>query len=150
MENRMVGFILISFLTGILLPVQAGLNAKLGKVAGGPMVAALISFVVGTLALLLFLLISRKHPIQWSGIQSAPVWLFAGGIIGALYIAMSTYIVPVLGAALTFGLVITGQLIAAMILDHFGWLGMAVKEISMGRIIGAILLIAGVLLIRKY
>lgn len=146
----MVGFILISFLTGILLPVQAGLNAKLGKVAGGPMVAALISFVVGTLALLLFLLISRKHPIQWSGIQSAPVWLFAGGIIGALYIAMSTYIVPVLGAALTFGLVITGQLIAAMILDHFGWLGMAVKEISMGRIIGAILLIAGVLLIRKY
>lgn len=51
MESRMLGFILITFLTGILLPVQAGLNAKMGKVAGGPMVAALISFVVGTLAL---------------------------------------------------------------------------------------------------
>lgn len=99
---------------------------------------------------MIFLLISRKHPIHWSGLQSAPVWLFAGGVIGALYIAMSTYIVPVLGAALTFGLVITGQLIAAIILDHFGWLGMTVKEISIGRIIGAIFLIAGVMLIRKY
>jgi transporter family-2 protein len=76
--------------------------------------------------------------------------LFTGGLIGAFYVAAITFIIPTLGTALTFALIIAGQLLAAMVIDHYGWLGMSVQEISAGRIIGAVLLIAGVILIRKY
>lgn len=150
MQSKLFFLMLITAITGAILPIQAGINARLGKVSGGAVMAAFISFLVGTVFLALYLLLTRKHTIQWNGIQSAPLWLFAGGIIGAFYVAIITFIIPTLGTALTFALIITGQLLAAMIIDHFGWLGMSVQEISAGRIIGAILLIAGVILIRKY
>ena len=71
-------------------------------------------------------------------------------MIGAFYVAAITFIVPTLGTALTFALIIAGQLLAAMVIDHYGWLGMSVHEITAGRIAGAVLLIAGVILIQKY
>jgi transporter family-2 protein len=113
-------------------------------------IAAFISFLVGTIVLSLYILITRKYSIQWSGLKSAPIWLFTGGMIGAFYVAAITFIVPTLGAALTFALVISGQLLAAVVIDHFGWLGMATREITAGRVVGAILLIAGVILIRRF
>ncbi len=150
MQSKLFLLMLITAITGSILPIQAGINAKLGKVSGGPVIAAFISFLVGTVLLAVYLLISRKHSFQWNGIQSAPLWLFAGGLIGAFYVAAITFIVPTLGTALTFALIISGQLLAAMVIDHYGWLGMNVQEISAGRIAGAVLLIAGVVLIQKY
>jgi transporter family-2 protein len=150
MQSRLFLLMLITAITGSILPIQAAINAKLGKVSGGPVIAAFISFLVGTVFLAAYLMISRKHSFQWNGIQSAPLWLFTGGLIGAFYVAAITFIIPTLGTALTFALIIAGQLLAAMVIDHYGWLGMSVQEISAGRIIGAVLLIAGVLLIRKY
>ncbi|WP_193311627.1 DMT family transporter [Agriterribacter humi] len=150
MQSRLFLLMLITAITGSILPIQAAINAKLGKVSGGPVIAAFISFLVGTVFLAAYLMISRKHSFQWNGIQSAPLWLFTGGLIGAFYVAAITFIIPTLGTALTFALIIAGQLLAAMVIDHYGWLGMSVQEISAGRIIGAVLLIAGVILIRKY
>jgi len=150
MQSRFLLLILLTVVTGGILPVQAGINSKLSKVAGSPVIAALISFLVGTVALILYLLITRRDEVSWSGLKSAPAWLFAGGLIGAFYVAVITLIVPGLGAALTFSLVVTGQLIAAMIIDHNGWLGMATREISAGRLVGVALLVVGVILIRRY
>ena len=150
MQSRFLLLILLTVVTGGILPVQAGINSNLSKVAGSPVIAALISFLVGTVALILYLLITRRDEVSWSGLKSAPAWLFAGGLIGAFYVAVITLIVPGLGAALTFSLVVTGQLIAAMIIDHNGWLGMATREISAGRLVGVALLVVGVILIRRY
>lgn len=150
MQSKLFLLMLITAITGSILPMQAAINAKLGKVSGGPVIAAFISFLVGTAFLAVYLLISRRHSFQWNGIQSAPLWLFAGGLIGAFYVAAITFIVPTLGTALTFALIIAGQLLAAMVIDHYGWLGMSVHEITAGRIAGAVLLIAGVILIQKY
>jgi len=150
MQTRLFLLMLVTVVTGSLLPMQAGINAKLGRLSGGAVIAAFISFLVGTVALAIYILLTRKHSIHWSGLQTVPLWLFAGGLIGAFYVAAITFIVPTLGGALTFGLIIAGQLLAAITIDHFGWLGMTVKEISAGRIMGAILLIVGVILIRKY
>lgn len=141
---------IITVVTGALLPVQAGINAHLGKATAGPVMAAFISFLVGSLALAVYLFIIKRQPVNWGLLQNLPLWLFAGGLIGAFYVAASTYMVPTLGAALAFALIIAGQLIAAIVIDHFGWLGMAVREISAGRIVGIVLLIIGVILIRKY
>ena len=150
MQSRFLLLILLTVVTGGILPVQAGINSKLLKVAGSPVIAALISFLVGTVALILYLLITRRDEVSWSGLKSAPAWFFAGGLIGAFYVAVITLIVPGLGAALTFSLVVTGQLIAAMIIDHNGWLGMATREISAGRLVGVALLVVGVIFIRRY
>ena len=150
MQSRILLLMTITAITGALLPIQAGVNSRLGKISGGAVTAAFISFLVGTALLGAYILISKKQSLQWSGLQTASLWLFTGGVIGAFYVSASTYIISTLGTALTFSLIISGQLIAAMIIDHFGWLGIEVKEISPGKIAGAILLIAGVVLIRKY
>lgn len=150
MQSRMLLLMVITAVTGALLPIQAGVNSRLGKISGGPVTAAFISFLVGTVLLAAYILISKKQTLHWSSLQTASVWLFTGGVIGAFYVSASTSIIPTLGTALTFSLIISGQLIAAMIIDHFGWLGMEVKEINIGKLTGAALLIAGVILIRKY
>lgn len=150
MQSRILLLMIMTIATGAVLPLQAGINARLGKVSGGAVVAAFISFLVGTVLLGSYILFSKKQGIQWNSLQSAPFWLFAGGIIGAFYVSISTYIIPLLGTALTFSLIIAGQLVAAMIIDHFGWLGMEIKPVSIGKIVGVILLMAGVVLIRKY
>ena len=141
---------MLTAVTGSILPIQAGINSRLSRVGGGAVIAAFISFLTGTLVLALYIFISRKENFQWTGLKSAPLWLFTGGLIGAFYVAVITFIVPSLGTTLTFALVIAGQLLAAVIIDHFGWLGMATREITAGRIVGVLLLIAGVVLIRKY
>jgi len=70
--------------------------------------------------------------------------------LGAVYVSSVVVLVPKLGVALAFSLIIAGQMIMAIIFDHFGWLGLAIKEISPGKIIGVLLLVAGVVLIRKF
>lgn len=140
---------MLTCITGAILPVQAAVNARLSKTVGSPVVAALISFLVGTAVLLLFILVKRQ-PMSWQGLRGAPIWMFTGGLIGAFYVAIVTFITPTLGGALTFALVITGQLIAALLLDHFGWLGLPVQHITPGRVVGVILLLVGIILIRRY
>jgi transporter family-2 protein len=150
MPSRFLLLVVLTVITGGILPIQAGLNSKLARASGSSVIAALISFLVGTVALVLYLIITRRETVQWRALKAVPLWFFVGGLIGAFYVAVITYIVPGLGTALTFSLVVAGQMIAAMVIDHYGWLGMTVKEISLGRMAGVILLIAGVIMIRKF
>ena len=123
MPSRFLLLVVLTVITGGILPIQAGLNSKLARASGSSVIAALISFLVGTVALVLYLIITRREAVQWPALKAVPLWFFAGGLIGAFYVAVITYIVPGLGAALTFSLVVTGQMIAAMVIDHYGWLG---------------------------
>jgi bacterial/archaeal transporter family-2 protein len=82
--------------------------------------------------------------------RHAPPVLWMSGLLGAFFVTTTILIAPRLGIALTFGLVIAGQMLVSLIFDQFGLLGMPVKELSVMRLIGAALLVAGVILIRKY
>jgi len=135
---------------GAILPTQAAINARLAKSVGGPVSAAFVSFGVGTLALLVYLLLSRQIHIQSATLQQSPWWIWTGGLLGTFFVAGIVILLPRLGVALSFSLVVAGQMAAAIIFDHFGLLGIPIREISLGKIIGAILLIAGVALIRKF
>ncbi len=134
---------------GAVLPIQAAINARLAKTAGNPVMAAFVSFAVGTIALMLFLIISGQFQFKFVSTQS-PWWIWTGGLLGTFFVAGIVVLLPRLGVVLSFTLVLAGQMFVAILFDQFGWLGVAVKEISAGKIIGAILLVAGVLLIRKY
>ncbi len=140
----------MALISGAILPIQATINFRLSKNVGGPIIAAFISFAVGTIGLLLYLIISKQFNFRELVAQPSPWWIWIGGLLGVFYVIGIVILVPRLGVALAFSLVIAGQTITAIIFDQFGWLGVAVREISLGKIIGALLLIAGVVLIRKF
>jgi bacterial/archaeal transporter family-2 protein len=141
---------LIALIAGILLPVQAGLNHKVSQQMGHTLWGALLSFLVGTLSIILYMVWTRVPVgLGQNARNLAPVyWL--PGLIGAFFVSMAIVIVPRLGAALTFALVITGQMVSALLLDHFGLLGMEVKSINFLRLLGVLMLVGGVILIRKF
>jgi transporter family-2 protein len=145
-----LGYLVLAVLCGVALAVQASLNARMAQAAGNPVWGALISFVTGGGVLLAVALLSRT-PFSLAGtVREAPGYTWLAGLLGAFYVATAAVILPRLGPALTFGLVIGGQMLLAVLLDHFGWLGVPVREISLGRVLGVVLVIAGVILIRRF
>ena len=148
MQSRLL-FIAMALALGAILPLQAAINARLAKTAdNSPVMAAFVSFAVGTIALMIFLIVAGQFNFRFvSG--ASPGWIWTGGLLGIFFVAGIVVLLPKLGAALAFGLVITGQMLAAILFDQFGWMGLAVKEMSAGKIAGAVLLIVGVILIRN-
>lgn len=149
MQSRLL-FISMALALGAILPMQAAINARLAKTAdNNPVMAAFVSFAVGTIALMIYLVIAGQFNFRYvSG--NSPWWIWTGGLLGTFFVAGIVILLPKLGVTLAFSLVIAGQMLAAIVFDQFGWMGLAVKEISAGKIAGAILLITGVFLIRKY
>ncbi len=143
-------FLLIAVIAGAMLPIQAGLNAKMGKAVGDPVYAALISFVVGSLALLVYGVIAKMDFSQIIQASNAHWTVWTAGLLGVFYITAVIILVPKIGVALTFGLVVTGQLGLSLVLDHFGLLGLPVHAINWQRLAGVLLIIGGVALIRNY
>ncbi|MEM9823071.1 MAG: DMT family transporter [Bacteroidota bacterium] len=142
--------VLLAVLSGAVLPIQAALNAKMGRAVGDPVYAAFLSFVVGSFGLLLYAVATKVDLSQISnaGTVNWTVWL--AGILGAFYVAAVIILVPKIGAALTFGLVVTGQLGLSLLMDHFGLLGIPIHAINWQRLVGVALIIGGVLLIRNF
>jgi transporter family-2 protein len=142
--------IIIALVIGAILPLQIGVNAKLADAVGSPLISAFLSFLVGTLSLLTYILITGIPLSGAAGARNASPAAWTGGMIGAVYVAMSIILLPKLGAALTIALIVAGQMIMSVITDHFGVLGVEVRPISPGRLAGIALVIAGVALIRKF
>jgi len=135
---------------GMLLPLQAGVNSQLRLWVAHPLIAALISFSVGTITLLLASLLFRVDFVANSRLASAPWWVWTGGLFGANYVLLAILLAPRIGAATLVGLTVTGQMISSVILDHYGLIGFPVHPASVGRIIGASLLLLGVILIHRF
>jgi transporter family-2 protein len=132
---------------GMLLPLQALINAALGRATFGPLFAALASFGVGTAVLALWWLATRPN-FDAAALAKVPWWGWLGGAIGAVYVVGATLLVPRLGAAALICLVVFGQLLGSVLLDHYGVLH-ARQPIDPGRIAGIALVIAGALLVVK-
>jgi bacterial/archaeal transporter family-2 protein len=149
MQSKIL-FIIMALALGAVLPIQAAINARLAKSLGSPMTAAFVSFLVGTLGLLFFVLAARQISLQDFVLQSRPWWIWTGGLLGIFFVSGIVVVLARLGTVLSFSLVLGGQMLAAIIIDQYGWLGVSIREISWGRMAGVILLIIGVVLIRKY
>lgn len=132
------------------MPTQAAVNNKMAMVVGGPILSAFISFAVGTLALLVYLLASGLSLGNLAAAKDAPLIAWTGGLLGAFFVAVSIMLLPRLGVAMTFGLIIAGQMIVTLVIDHFGILGVPEKAISIPRIAGILLITTGVILIRRF
>lgn len=147
----MAGFFwsLLAVAAGAFIAVQAPINAQLGRDLGLPFAAAFVSFAAGAvvLAIVTFSVSAATHTaINWS--QPA-WWLFiAGGALGTVYVTSAVVLTPQIGAAAVMGLAVTGQLLAGLVVDKTGFLGAPMHEITLGRVGGAALLVAGAVMIR--
>lgn len=142
---NLVAALLVAVLIGAILPLQGLVNARLGTHVGGPVAAAFVSFLVGTVMLGLYLLATRT-PVTLQGSLKLPAWIWAGGAIGAVYVACFTLLMPRIGAAGMVCLAVLGQVTASLLLDKFGVL-QAAKPVDALRLWGALLVLAGVVLV---
>jgi transporter family-2 protein len=141
--------VVVALVSGACLPIQAGVNSALRFHLGRPEIAALVSFSVGFLALLVWVLVTRQPWPSAAQAGRAPWWVWTGGVIGAFYVTTVVLLTPRLGVAATLAISIAGQMVTAVALDHYGALGVPLRAFSPGRALGAALLVAGVVLIRR-
>ena len=143
-------YILLALAIGLLLPIQVGINTELAQRISSPVIASFFSFAVGTVGLIICLLASRTPWPDFNTIITIPKWCWLGGFIGAFAVFGGIVSGPKIGLLSLVALVLSGQLAASLILDHYGWLGFPIRELSLGRISGSALLLIAVILIHKY
>jgi transporter family-2 protein len=131
---------------GALVAMQAPINSRLGKTVGGVQ-AATFSFLVGTAALVVISFILRGGLGSLGHVGKVPWWALVGGLLGAVYVFVALEAVKTLGASGLTAVVITGQLAMSVLIDRFGLLGVARTPITLERVLGIVLLIAGVVLV---
>ncbi len=148
MNPAMLLPMLLVLFAGGMVALQAPTNSMLAKAGGSPVLAALISFTVGTAALLVVWLASGNRPGA-GPFAALPWYAWIGGLYGAIYVAVAAFAAPRIGLASLITIGIAGQILMAMMLDHVGALGLPKDPIDFGKIAGALLVIAGVVLVRN-
>ena len=145
------GYLLMAMAAGACLPLQVGVNNALARGLENPVSAALVSFAVGTAALLAYVL-AMRFPIPGLARAAAmPWWIWiGGGFLGAYFVSSAIYLAPRIGATLLFMTIITGQLLFAILLEHKGLMGFPERPVGMGRLAGIALMVAGVYLTRRF
>ncbi len=140
-------YLAFAFAIGCMIPLQAAINSQLkGHLGASTLLASLVSFAVGTLVLAIAAAATARVQ-NLAGVAAARPWQLTGGLLGAVFVFGTTLLAPRIGVAKMTALIIAGQVIVSMVLDHQGWLGLAVREITPARIAGGVLVVAGVLLV---
>lgn len=141
--------VLIAVAAGVSVTVQQVLNSNLRTVLDSAAWSGFLSYLVGLLCMAL-LALALRDPLPSAGVAARiPWWAWSGGLFGAVFIGLAILLVPHLGAATFIALLVTGQMLASVAFDHFGWLGLNQRPIDAPRLVGVALLIGGVVLIRR-
>ena len=144
---------LMALISGTVLTLQVGINGKLLINLGNPVLTSFISFMVGTIGLgvvyafAVFFGIATVPSFQ--SLSHISWWAWLGGLLGAFYIFTAIFVAPKIGFANMFSLVVAGQIILAILFDHFGVLGNQIHSLTALKAVGVALLVAGVYLIQS-
>jgi bacterial/archaeal transporter family-2 protein len=142
-------FALFAVAGGIALAIQSGVNSTLRNYLPHPVYAVAISFAIGTVVALVYAGAARAGTPDWAALRAAPWWVWTGGALGVVYVMGTVVVAPRLGAAALMGLLMGGLLVTSLVLDHFGLVGLPVKEVNTLRLVGAALLVVGAVLIQR-
>lgn len=141
-------YFLLATAIGLVVPLQAAVNNQLRLLIGGSTVlAALVSFGVGTLTLGVTALLTGQRWAGLANLTQASAWQLGGGVLGAFFVFGSTLIAPRIGVAAMISLIIAGQVFASLLFDRFGLLGMPMRDVGFWRVSGALLVVIGVALV---
>jgi transporter family-2 protein len=133
---------------GFSVATQQVLNGSLRTSLGSPAWAGFFSYLGGLLTMIIVLFALGEQLPSWKAVANTPWWAWSGGVLGGVFILLMILLLPPLGAATLIALVVAGQMLLTITLDHFGLFGLTPHPISVSRLAGAALLIAGVVLIR--
>jgi len=150
MSTSVYFYFLLALVAGAMMPTQAAINNKLAGYVLSPISAAFISFFIGTVGLFVYLIASGTPSSSLFNIKDAPPIAWLGGLLGAFFVTCTVVLAPRIGVAMTFSLIVAGQMLITLVLDHFGFLGVPVREISLARVFGILLITAGVVIIRRF
>lgn len=134
---------------GAATALQAPTNARMMTAVGSPVNAAFVSFAVGTAALGILAVVLQTKP-DLAASRALPWYAWIGGLYGAIFVVAAAWGVPKLGVATTITLMVAGQLMLSIGLDHFGVMGVPKNPVSLGRIAGVAMVVGGVLLVRRF
>ena len=148
MKNDLI-YLLLALITGALIPVQAATNAAFSKSIGNPFITCLMVFIVGLIGMILFTIFSKTSLPSPAQLTAAPIYGYLGGIIVAIYVVMITILVPRIGVATAIAFIVTGQILCAVAIDHFGLFNVQVRPVDMTRVAGVLLMIGGIYLVMK-
>ena len=147
-----LGFVLLGALAvivGALIPVQAATNAAMSRVIGSVAITSLALFAIGFVVVAAWVIVTREPLPSLETVRRVPAYGYFGGFIVASYVIAITYLAPRLGVGTAIRLVVTGQIIAAVLIDHVGAFGAVAQRFTMGRAIGVVLMIIGAILARR-
>ncbi|GEO83341.1 MULTISPECIES: DMT family transporter [Alphaproteobacteria] len=140
---------LLGIAAGAAIAIQAPINTLLARGLGLLVAAACVSFLAGAAILGVISFVMARAQGRMPDFGAPAPWLYvAGGALGTLYVTTAILLTPRIGAAAVMAFAVTGQLMAGLLIDRVGFLGVAVRELSLGRIAGAVLLISGAVMIR--
>ena len=139
---------LLVIIAGGATALQAPTNARLATAVASPVNAAFVSFAVGTIALGVLAAIFHTRP-DMTAARALPWYAWIGGLYGVVFVVAAAWGVPRLGVAMTITLMVAGQLLIGLALDHFGALGLPRQPMNMTRVAGVALVMLGVLLVRR-
>jgi transporter family-2 protein len=138
----------LAALVGVLLAIQSPTNALLGRAAGSSLTGALISFLIGAAALVAVVVATGNARLS-PDLRTLPWYGWLGGLYGAAFVAAAAYLAPRIGAGALLTAAIAGQIVAGLLLDHYGLIGMPRHPITWPRGLGAALVLAGAVLVRR-
>ena len=144
-------WLLLAAAAGALIPVQTLVNKRMQTSVVQPLYSTLVNFGVGTvlLGVILLLLPAANAGGRVKGFAEAPWWAWTGGALGLIFVTVTVVAVPKIGNATLVVALFTGQMLAALLLDHFGLIGSATRTISAERILAIVLLAVAVWLLQK-
>ena len=144
----LLAFMALAAGAGVSFEMQQAVNANLRMSIGSAAWAGFVSYLGGTLCMLI-IAFAMREPLPSAGVVAETNWwAWSGGFFGAVYIAVSILLMPRLGAATFISLLIAGQMLASLIFDHFGLFGVPQHSADPSRLLGVVLLIGGVVLVR--
>jgi len=141
----------VALLMGLFMAIQPAVNLELRRFVGSPAQAAMVSTFVSSIFLAVVVFGFQRKP--WPSFDAAlttPWWIWLGGVLGAIYVAVSVVLVSRLGTAFAYSLVVLGQMVTALAVDRYGWFGVTSHDLSPGRVLGVALVISGVAMIRMF
>lgn len=142
-------FALLAVGAGACIALQASANGNFRvRLGDNPLAAAYIS-IIGTIVVATLAVLLLRPPVPTvAAVRDAPWWNWIGGPLGALIVLAGAALAPRLGAALFIALVVAGQLVCSLALDHFALMGLQQQAMTPGRVLGAVLVVAGVLCVK--
>lgn len=145
-----LSFILLAFIAGTAIAAQASMNAQLGVLLQNTLLASLVAFFSGFVFTLISFISMQKNLPDYQTVSKVPVYLwFTGGLLSAFAISSFYWLIPRMGVAGMISAALAGQLCLAMIAGHYGWFNLPVTPLTPYKLLGAISLVMGIVLINQ-